>query len=47
MDEEKEELLYIFINSDGDEERLTWEEAQNRGLNLNQLIINFNEDDYR
>ncbi|MGB0185786.1 MAG: hypothetical protein ACPF88_02490 [Flavobacteriaceae bacterium] len=46
LDEEKEELLYIFINSDGDEERLTWEEAQNRGLNLNQLIINFNEDDY-
>lgn len=43
---EKEDLLYIFVNSTGEEEVLTWQEAQNRGLNLNDLIINFQDYDY-
>lgn len=46
LGKEKEELLYIFTNSSGEEEKLTWQEANKRGLNLNELIINFNEDDY-
>jgi len=46
LEEEKEELLYLFTNAQGQEEKLTWQEAQNRGLNINELIINFNEDDY-
>lgn len=46
LEEEKEDLLYLFTNSQGIEEKLTWQESQNRGLQLNNLIINFNEDDY-
>jgi len=46
LEEEKEDLLYIFTNAQGLEEQLTWQDAQNRGLNLNELVINFNEDDY-
>lgn len=46
LEEEKEDLLYLFTNAQGQEEQLTWQEAQNRGLNLDELVINFNEDDY-
>lgn len=46
LEQEKEELLYLYTNAQGVEEKLNWQEAQNRGLSLNQLVINFNEDDY-
>lgn len=46
LEEEKEELLYLFTNAQGQEEQLTWQDAQSRGLNLDELVINFNEDDY-
>jgi hypothetical protein len=46
LEDEKGQLLYLFVNSQGIEELLTWNEAQSRGLNLNELVINFNEDDY-
>lgn len=46
LEEEKEDLLYLFTNAQGQEEQMTWQDAQNRGLDLNELVINFNEDDY-
>lgn len=46
LGDEKEELKYLFTNGQGEEEKLTWLESQNRGLNLNQMVINFNEDAY-
>jgi|TARA_B110000908_G_C10241033_1_gene446079 hypothetical protein len=47
LEEEKEDLIYLFTNVQGQEEQLIWQDAQNRGLNLNELVINFNEDDYQ
>ncbi len=46
LEEEKEELKYLFTNSQGVEEQLTWQDAESRGLSLDQMVINFNEDDY-
>lgn len=46
LEAEKEELRYLFINNQGFEEKLTWQETQAIGLNLNQVIINFDENDY-
>ena len=46
LEDEQEELQYLFVNQKGVEERLTWSDVQSRGLKAQELTINFNEDDY-
>ncbi|CAM3802716.1 hypothetical protein FLGE108171_15500 [Flavobacterium gelidilacus] len=40
---EKEELIYLFTSPDGTQQQLTYQQAINQGLSLEEVIIDFSE----